>query len=106
MAPFLYCRFHLLFDRNMNFFDIFARQLRPLFEWDRQPRRVRGGGVFVALTLAASAVEAVNCMNNLPASNPDASYQVDAAAGVVTDTRTILMWKRTEEAKTMTWAPR
>lgn len=51
-----------------------------------------------ALTLAAPAVQAVTCVNNLPPGNPDAIYQVHGN-GTVTDTRTGLTWKRCAEGQ-------
>lgn len=44
------------------------------------------------LSLAGTA-QAVTCLNNLPASNPDAVY-IDHGDGTVTDSRTGLMWKQ------------
>lgn len=68
-------------------------------------------GLICAMPLA----QAVTCLDNLPASNPDNSYTVDAAHGTVTDTRTGLMWDQcnyglsgsscaTGSANTYTWA--
>lgn len=67
-------------------------------------------GLLCAMPLA----QAVTCLDNLPASNPDSSYTVDAS-GTVTDTRTGLTWDQcnyglsgsscaTGSATTYTWA--
>ena len=52
----------------------------------------------------ATGTQAATCQNNLPPRNPDDIYTVDAANGVVTDSRTGLMWKRVEEISTMNWS--
>ena len=46
--------------------------------------------------------QAVQCQNNLPPSNPNAVYQ-DHGNGIVTDTRTGLMWKQCSEGQS--WSP-
>ena len=58
---------------------------------------------FGALAFSVSVSHAVNCVSNFVPSNPDSAYQVDVATGVVTDSRTGLMWKRAEESTFMNW---
>ena len=87
----------------MSFLDIVSRPLRSFLQYGQPIARV-AAGVAIMLALTVSAVQAVTCQNGVPPSNPDAAYQEDAIRGVVTDLRTGLMWKRTEETTTMTWA--
>jgi hypothetical protein len=49
--------------------------------------------------LAATSASAVNCVNNIPPSNPDAAYPVHND-GTVTDARSGLMWKVCAEGQT------
>lgn len=51
------------------------------------------------LTLA-EMVQAGNCENNIPPSNPDSAYTADLINGTVKDTRTGLMWKTCTEGQT------
>ena len=48
--------------------------------------------------LWAVPAHAVNCVNNIPPSNPDSAYQVHGD-GTVTDTRTGIMWKQCVEGR-------
>ena len=52
-----------------------------------------------ALVLMTGPASAVNCQNNIPASNPDSAYTVHGD-GTVTETRTGLMWKVCAEGQT------
>jgi len=54
----------------------------------------------LVFALASHAVEAVQCLNNIPPTNPDSVYQIHGDGSTVTDTRTGLMWKRCSEGQT------
>ena len=86
----------------MSFSDNFYGPLNVVKRWWPWIERA-GRCIAITVTLNASVVHAVNCAPGYPPSNPDAVYQIDATNGVVTDTRSGLMWKRTEEMTTMTW---
>lgn len=49
--------------------------------------------------LVFGSAHAVQCLNNIPPTNPDNAYEVHGD-GTVTDTRTGLMWKRCSEGQT------
>jgi hypothetical protein len=63
--------------------------------------KMKNTAIIVAslLLVAANSVSAVNCVNNIPPSNPDAAYTVHND-GTATDTRTGLMWKVCAEGQT------
>lgn len=81
-----------------------TRLSRTLWNW----------GLPTGLALFAVAANAVTCVDNLPASNPDLVY-IDHGDGTVTDVRSGLMWTQCAEglsgvgcdigtAMTFTWA--
>lgn len=50
--------------------------------------------------LVFGSAHAVQCLNNIPPTNPDNVYEIHDDGSTVTDTRTGLMWKRCSEGQT------